>query len=487
MNNIELEEDTIVFLQSWQVEGAAFARSVWDIFLQPHTYFQLAAVVIVLAVALALGKAVSTRVSRKQEEGEPVPGTARRLLHRAVGLIAPLFVLVLLLPVQRVSAHFFGTATILETSFRLAMVWLLWSAVRGLVSSPLVRTVGSFILVPVALLYLFQELEAVIAVLESASFDFGKLEITAYTIVKAIVFFSLVFSFARFASQLGPEYIRRNDTLTISTKELVIKLFDIVLYMLMFVVTLDLIGIDLTALTIFSGALGVGLGFGLQKVASNFISGIILLSEKTVTLGNLVEMDNGTIGYLRKLGARASVIETFSGREVMVPNEDFITSRVSNLTHSSTRGRIEIPVGVSYHSDLNKAHDVILEAAKGYEKASTAEGYEPECLLRSFSDSSVDFLLIFWMDNVTEGMWAAQSDMMFRIWNALKDNDIEIPFPQRDLHLRSSDIPLPGRREPEPSSDGAGDGPADDRADQSDDGDQDTSRRDSAHKADQAA
>ncbi|NVJ97891.1 MAG: mechanosensitive ion channel [Alphaproteobacteria bacterium] len=306
----------------------------------------------------------------------------------------------------------------------------------------MVRTIGSWILVPAALLHIFNELDGVIAMLESAAFDFGEIEITAYTIVKALVFFTIVFWFARFLSQMGGEYIRGNDTLTISTKELLIKLFDIALYILMFVFTLDLIGIDLTALAVFSGALGVGLGFGLQKIASNFISGIILLSERSVTLGNLVEMDNGIFGYMRKLGARASVIETLDGKEVMVPNEDFITSRVSNLTHSSNRGRVDVAIGVSYNTDLKKAHDVILEAAKSYDKCSTDEDYKPECWLREFGDSSVDFLLIFWLDDVQQGRWRAKSHVMFLVWEALKENNIEIPFPQRDLHIKSSAIPL---------------------------------------------
>lgn len=336
----------------------------------------------------------------------------------------------------------YDDASTVETAIRLATVWLLWAAVRAFVSSPVVRSIGSWVLVPAALLHIFNELGGVITLLESASFDFGEVEVSAYTLVKALVFFSIIFWFSRFLSQAGTEYIRRTNTLTVSTKELMIKLFDIALYILMFVFALDLIGIDLTALAVFSGALGVGLGFGLQKIASNFISGIILLSERSVTIGNLVEMDNGTYGFMRKLGARASVIETFDGREVMVPNEDFITSRVSNLTHSSSRGRVDIPVGVAYGTDLELAKKVMLEAVNSYDKTLNEEGMKANCLLREFGDSSVNFLLVFWMDDVKEGKWPAQSDVMFLVWNALKEHDIEIPYPQRDLHIRSGSLEI---------------------------------------------
>ena len=186
----------------------------------------------------------------------------------------------------------------------------------------------------------------------------------------------------------------------------------------------------------FSGALGIGIGFGLQKITSNFISGIIILFEKTVQNDDLIELNDGTLGFLRNTGSRASLIETYDGKEVMVPNEDLITSKVINYTHSDTDSRIEITIGVSYSSDLNLVKKLILEAA--LEHPRTLKDPQPNCFLREFADSSVNFLLHFWIGDVDEGRFGPQSEVMFDIWNKFKENNIEIPFPQRDIHIKEN-------------------------------------------------
>ena len=131
------------------------------------------------------------------------------------------------------------------------------------------------------------------------------------------------------------------------------------------------------------------------------------------------------------------LIETFDSKEILVPNEDLITSRVTNWTYTNSRGRVEISVGVSYGSDIEKAHELILEAAREHPRC--IEEPEPKCYLRNFGDSSVDFILHFWVDDVTKGRWEPHSEVMFDIWRKFKENKIEIPFPQRDLHLKTSE------------------------------------------------
>lgn len=425
----------------WQTTADKLSALTGNVSLyaqEPATYFQLIMIGCVFAVALGAGWLIERRLNRILSDENRTPSGFHKRLARLSRMIAPVIALVLLVPVLRIAASVWGDNEVSEIAFRLSTVWFFWTMIYSLISSPLVRSIGLWVLVPAAVLHAFDELHGIIAMLDSASVEIGSVTITAYTGAKAVVFFIIVFWIANTLSQIGADYIRARRTLNISTKELLIKLFDIVLYIITFIVALNLIGIDLTALTVFGGALGVGLGFGLQKIASNFISGIILLSERSITIGNLVEMDNGVYGYLRKLGARASVIETFDGKEVLVPNEDFITSRVSNLTHTTNRGRVEVAVGVAYSTDLDKAHALILEAAIGCKRVSKVPEFKPECWLRNFGDSSVDFLLVFWLDDVRDGKWRAQSDVMFGIWRAFKENGIEIPFPQRDLHIRST-------------------------------------------------
>lgn len=273
---------------------------------------------------------------------------------------------------------------------------------------------------------------------ELLSFKIAEHQFSMYEVLKSILILVLLFWSAAIISDIADMRINQFGRMRAANRALLLKASQIAIYFISFLLALDLLGIDLTALTIFSGALGIGLGFGLQKIASNFISGIILLMEKSVEQDDLVEMGDGTTGFIRRSSARFTVIETFDGKEVMVPNEDFITNRVVNWTYSNTKGRIEIAIGVAYGSDIEQARDLILEAAT--ENPRCISEPAPFCYLRSFGDSSVDFILHLWIEDVTEGRWKIQSAVMFEIWRKFKANGIEIPFPQRDLHLKTSNV-----------------------------------------------
>lgn len=268
----------------------------------------------------------------------------------------------------------------------------------------------------------------------SLSFKVGTYQISLYNILKSALIIVLVFWTAAIVADIAETRIKKIRKMRAATRDLVLKIIHILIYFLSFLIALDILGIDLTTLTVFSGALGIGLGFGLQKIASNFISGLILLLEKSVEQDDLVELTDGTFGFVRKSGARYTLIETFDGKEMMIPNEEFITTRVINWTFTNTKGRVEITIGVSYNSDIEKARELILEAAKEHPRC--IETPEPKCYLRNFGDSSVDFILHFWVADVTAGRWEPQSEVMFAIWRKFRKNNISIPFPQRDLHIK---------------------------------------------------
>lgn len=272
---------------------------------------------------------------------------------------------------------------------------------------------------------------------EALTFSVGSYQVSLYDALGAVAVVILVFWIAAIFSDVSQKQIGKLAGISTGNRTLAVKISTITIYVIAGLIALDFIGVDLTTLTIFSGALGIGLGFGLQKIASNFVSGLILLFEKSIEEGDLLELSDGTYGYIRKASARFTLIETFDGKEVLVPNEDLITNRVTNWTYSNPRGRVEIHVGVSYKSDIRKAHELILEAAREHPRC--IKDPEPNCFLLNFGDSSVDFTLLFWVDDVTEGRWGPKSDVMFAIWDKFAANNIEIPFPQRDLHIRSSE------------------------------------------------
>lgn len=273
---------------------------------------------------------------------------------------------------------------------------------------------------------------------DALAFHIGEMRFSAYLIIRACITVIMLFWLTGIFSEFGEKRIKTFKNVKASNKALLTKAFQIIVYFLAFIIGLDVLGIDLTALTIFSGAVGIGIGFGLQKITSNFISGLILLFEKSVENDDLVELADGTYGFIRHTGARYTLIESFEGKEIMIPNEDFITSRVTNWTYSNSKGRVAIPIGVSYDSDIEKAQALILEAAKEHPRC--IDEPEPVCYLREFADSSVNFLLFFWVSDVTEGRYSPQSEVMFSIWRKFKTHHITIPFPQRDLHIKNPEV-----------------------------------------------
>lgn len=268
-------------------------------------------------------------------------------------------------------------------------------------------------------------------------FKVGSFTFSIYTLLRIIITLIVLFWITNFILSTGEKYLKKITKIKASNKSLLMKGFQIFLYFVMLMIGLDVIGIDLTTLAVFGGAIGIGLGFGLQKITSNFISGLILLVEKSVEEGDLLTLQDGTMAFVKRTNARYTLVETFDSREIMVPNEDFITSRVTNWTFSDKKGRIEINIGVSYNSDLDKVYELILEAAK--EHTLCISDPPPLCFLLDFAESSVNFVLYFWIADISAGRRRARSDVMFSIWRKLKSNNIEIPFPQRDINIKNID------------------------------------------------
>ncbi len=269
---------------------------------------------------------------------------------------------------------------------------------------------------------------------EQLTLTIGTYKITVYAALKALLTVVIIFWVTAIISDFSDKLIQAMKKMRVANKALFQKLAQILIYIVSFLVTLNILGIDLTSLTILSGAVGIGLGFGMQKIAANFVSGMILILERSLKIGDLIEMEDGTFGYVRKSSSRSTLIETIDGKEIIVPNEEFIIKQVVNWTLNNNKARITINFGVSYNCDIEKARDLAIEAAKDHKRCMK----EPDvlCFLDNFGDSSVDFILYFWVKDVNDGLRNAKSEVMFSIWKKFKDNGIEIPFPQRDLNIK---------------------------------------------------
>lgn len=334
-----------------------------------------------------------------------------------------------------VSNTLIGDSNVVQVAIQCLFVWILTTYVSLFSGNRALGTiVGTFLIFGIVMNYL-NLLNPVIELLDGYSISLGSVHISVLSILKSILIMSIVVWMSSAISSAGKSQIQKSRGLKASTKEVLIKVLDITLIALVAIIILNSVGIDLTALTVIGGALGVGVGFGLQKITSNFISGLILLFEKSIKIGDLIQIDTSIHGWIRHLGSRFTLIETFDGTEIMIPNDDFITSRVTNWTYSNTKGRIILDVGVSYNSDMDQVKAILEEAAREY--SGTALYPKPVVYMREFGDSAVVFNLSLFINDASQGLMSPKSELLFSIWRKFKEHNVEIPFPQRDVHIKS--------------------------------------------------
>lgn len=413
-------------------------NAMLDYILSLQSLAQASIVVVSIVFAFMLRRLFAKTIFR-DKDGQ------KTLIGRGFDSIAPIFgplvSIVLISAGQAFFAGFTGEdIRIIEVGYELV---ILWAVVKLIALSTESRPIIYFSIVAglaIVGLSFTGNLSPFVDFLNRFSFKIGTYQFSIVALVKGLVALGILFWAAGVGTRMVRFLISRFSKLRTSNRELAAKASQIAIYFVLFMVALDIMGIDLTALAVFGGAVGVGLGFGLQKITSNFISGLILLVEKTVEVGDVVELENGLYGHVRQIGARYTMLETLDTKEVMVPNEEFISTKVTNWTYSNPTGRMEINIGVSYETDIDKARDIMVEALKDH--ARILRNPEPMCLLDEFADSSVNFRLLFWIDDVSYKYWRVKSDVMFAVWHALKDNEIEIPYPQRDLNIRNVDADI---------------------------------------------
>ncbi|MGO3799791.1 MAG: mechanosensitive ion channel family protein [Vibrio casei] len=254
-----------------------------------------------------------------------------------------------------------------------------------------------------------------------------------------LLFGSILFWLGRLSNITGKELIRRQEHLDFRTKEVAAKLFEVTVFILIFLLLLRIMGINLTALAVFGGALGVGLGFGLQAIASNFISGIIILLDRSISVDDYIELEDGRTGVVRELTLRSTTLETFDGKDIMVPNEKFVTESFTNWTHKNKKQRYRVDFSVAYDSDIRKLVEIIKVTVASHEQVISGEGVpfeeQPDCEIDSFGDSGVNMFVEFWMDGIDDGKNRVGGDLLLMIFEAMRDNGFTIPFPQREVRI----------------------------------------------------
>jgi small-conductance mechanosensitive channel len=280
----------------------------------------------------------------------------------------------------------------------------------------------------------------VIEKLDAFGFTVADTRFSLWTVLLMIMVLVGIYLVTRLLTAFAHSVLARMTGLDPSQRLLSQKLLSILIWTVSILVGIDILGIDLTALAVFSGALGLAIGFGLQKTFGNLISGIILLMDRSIKPGDVIaitdQAGSSTFGQIRKIGIRAVSVVTRDQREYLIPNEQLMINQVENWSYSSKTVRIQVPVGVSYSCDVELAEKLMLQAAKATPRV--LDSPPPTVWLDAYGESSVNFIVQCWIVDPEEGVGNVRSDVLKRLWKLFQEHGIEIPFPQRDLNFRDN-------------------------------------------------
>ena len=284
-------------------------------------------------------------------------------------------------------------------------------------------------------LHIFGVLTPVAEALDSMGFTLGETDLTLLGLVKGVGVLVVLLWASSLLTRISRNRIAKLPQVNPSVQVLLEKAVQLGLLLIAVLASLSTAGLNLSSLTLFGGAIGLGIGFGLQKVISNLVCGIILLLDRSIKPGDVVEIE-GTYGWINSLRARYVSVITRDSKEHLIPNEDLVTQKVVNWSFTNTHVRMRIPVGVSYDSDVRKAMKLCVEAGRAVDRV--LGDPEPVCRVMGFGDNSVDLELRVWITDPVNGWGNVRSAVFLEIWDRFREHDIEIPFPQRDLHIRNA-------------------------------------------------
>lgn len=328
---------------------------------------------------------------------------------------------------------------VLHSAICLLAAWIAILLSSRIIARRSLRFLTVLIVVLVAGLNIAGLWDKAFAVLDAADLHIAGIRISIVAVAKGLALFWLLLGAALIGARAIERQIGSSERLSPSLKVLLGHVSKISLVVVAAAVSLGAIGVDLTAFHVFTGALGVGVGLGLQKVVGNVFSGAMLLLDHSVKPGDVIAVED-TYGWINFMGARYVSVITTDGTEHLIPNETLITTRVENWSYSHDKVRFKVPIGISYKSDPEQAIGCILEAAA--EVARILQDPKPDVLIHGFGDSSVDLEARFWIDDPRNGVENVKSDLLMKVWYKFQDAGIEIPFPQRDLHIRSNEANL---------------------------------------------
>ena len=422
---------SVLGLWNRAVDAADFYASLlW----RPWVGYQLLIALAILAIAHVLKLVLAPRLHAWMRAREGWPMWRIRwlvVLHKRLrGIIFVTLIWIVIFLMREVTWD--SRSYHLTIVAKLATAWLIVAFTTRLIANQLLRKIvryGAWTWVTLSILGL---MDAVSNLLDSIGFSIGDIRISLLLILKAVLILGVLWFAARLLSRTARSRITGNADISPSMQVLAVKAMQLLFYGIAVYVGLKTIGIDLTGLAVLSGAIGVGLGFGLQKVVSNLVSGVILLLDKSIKPGDVISLGD-TFGWITSLGARYVSITTRDGKEYLIPNEDLITGQVVNWSHQNDFVRLDIHFGTAYADNPHDVRRIAVEAAMAVPRV--LQSKPAVCHITGFGDSSVDYILRFWISDPTGGLTNIRGNVFLALWDAFAENGISIPFPQREVKI----------------------------------------------------
>jgi small-conductance mechanosensitive channel len=424
--------DIIEFMQS-------AARSVGAEVTSPWFYLQLGLIMAGAGIAFAVGAAIRSRLDMTSlAMGWPAP---LRLFVRVLVGSLPTAVFAVEMTVARVvmvTSTWPSRSYLLAVAANLAFAWLIIRLVTSVIRNTFIVRLVSLSAWLVAALSILGLLEPTIEALDSVSIVLGGLRLTPLLLIKLGVLLIVALWLTNIASNFVESRITRSGDLTPSLQVLLVKMIRLTLMVFAVAVVMSAVGINLSALAIFSGAAGVGIGFGLQKIVANFISGIILLADKSVKPGDLVTIGDST-GRINEMKTRYISVAAGDGREFLIPNEDLITQKVVNWTYTDKNTLVKVNFGTNYEADPRLVCKLAIDAGAATPRA--LKGKPPNCILTEFAEAGMKFSLTFWIAD-PDGLDNVKSEVMLSLWEVFKREGIRVPYPVREIRIRGGALPV---------------------------------------------
>jgi small-conductance mechanosensitive channel len=411
------------------------ARSVGAEVTSPWFNLQLGLILAGAGIAIGVGAGVRSRIDMTSlAMGWPAP---LRLFMRVLVGSASTAVFAVLMTLARLvmlTSTWPSRSYLLSVAANLAFAWLIIRLVTSVIRNPFIVSLVSLAAWLVAALSILGLLEPTIEALDSVSIVLGGLRLTPLLLIKLGVLLIAALWLTNIASNFVESRITRSGDLTPSIQVLLIKMIRLALMIFAVAVVMSAVGINLSALAIFSGAAGVGIGFGLQKIVANFISGIILLVDKSVKPGDLVTIGDST-GRISAMKTRYISVAAGDGREFLIPNEDLVTQKVVNWTYTDNNTLVKVNFGTNYDADPRLVCKLAVEVAVAAPRAIKSKA--PNCVLVEFAEAGMKFSLTFWISD-PDGMDNVKSDAMLSLWDAFKRAGIQVPYPVREIRVRGA-------------------------------------------------